>query len=194
VGSIVGHRRFITYFFCLGLGYMFIEITLIQRFILFLGHPTYAVSTVLFSLLLSSGGGSYFSGRVKQVDGRSLRLLLLVISIISLLYIFLSPVFFTLLGLSLAAKLLVSSLLIAPLGFVLGMPFPLGIRLLSGSRRVLIPWAWAANGCASVLGSILPVIIALSLGFSTVFVLASLTYLIAYFLLLYKHPLGSFSN
>lgn len=191
--GIVGHRRFITYFFCLGLGYMFIEITLIQRFILFLGHPTYAVSIVLFSLLLSSGGGSYFSGRVNMVNGRSLQLLLLGISTLSLLYIFLSPVFLTLLGLSLAAKLLTSFLLIAPLGFVLGMPFPLGIRLLSDSRRVLIPWAWAANGCASVLGSILPVIVALSLGFSTVFVLASLTYLIAYIVLLYKHPLESFS-
>ncbi|MFQ6124592.1 MAG: hypothetical protein ACE5R6_08320 [Candidatus Heimdallarchaeota archaeon] len=191
--DVVGHKRFITYFFCLGLGYMFIEITLIQRFILFLGHPTYAVSTVLFSLLLSSGGGSYFSGRVKLVDRRGLRFLLLGISTLSLLYIFLSPVFLTFLGLSLATKLLVSFLLIVPLGFVLGMPFPLGIRLLSDSRHVLIPWAWAANGCASVLGSILPVIIALSLGFSTVFVLASLTYLIAYLFLSYKHPFESFS-
>ncbi len=171
-----GQRRYLTYFFCIGLGYMFIELTLIQQFILFLGHPTYAISMVLFSLLLSSGVGSYLSGRVKLDVGSRLRPLLIGISVLCLFYTFLSRILLTLLGLPFAAKLVISFLLIFPLGFVLGMPFPLGIRMLSGSRRVLIPWAWAVNGCASVLGSILPMMVALSFGFPTVLVLASLVY------------------
>jgi len=180
---LVGQRRIITYFFCLGLGYMFVELTLIQRFILFLGHPSYAVSMVLFSLLLSSGGGSYFSGRFNFIKGKEIRPLLLGIGLLSALYVFLGPVLLALIGLPLPIKALSTIVLIAPLGFVLGMPFPLGIRLLNQSQQDLIPWAWAANGCASVLGSILPVIIALSLGFSSVFVLVSLIYLVCGFLL-----------
>jgi hypothetical protein len=173
----------LVYFFGLGLGYMFIEMATIQRFMLLLGHPVYSVSTVLFSLLLASGLGSYFSGRIKP-GGERHKMVLLMVGILALLYSFISPFILPLLGLPIAVRLLTTSILIAPLGFLMGMPFPLGVRTLTGSRRALIPWAWAVNGCASVLGSILPTILALNLGFSRIFQIAGAIYLVSLLMVL----------
>ena len=174
--EVAGRWSLLTYFFCLGLGYMFIEIATIQRFILFLGHPAYSVSAVLFSLLLTSGLGSYLSGRIQP--GRRVHMLVLLIAgLLIPLYGFVSPILRSLLGLPIMIRLLATPVIIAPLGLLLGIPFPIGVRLLEGLKRDLIPWAWAVNGCASVLGSILPTIIALSFGFSVVFLVAGVTYL-----------------
>jgi len=176
---VVGRGRLLAYFLCLGLGYMFIEIALIQKSILFLGHPVYAVSTVLFSLLVSSGVGSYISGGLRLRDGRVLIPIILFVCLLVGAYRFLLPsVFSSILGQPMAIRILTLILLVAPLGLVLGMPFPTGMRLLNVFGSELIPWAWAVNGCASVLGSILPVIVALSFGFSVVVLLASATYLV----------------
>jgi len=168
----------LVYFFGLGLGYMFIEMATIQRFMLLLGHPVYSVSAVLFSLLLASGLGSYFSGRITP-GGKRHKIVLLMVGFLTLLYSFISPFILPLLGLPFAARLLATSILIAPLGFLMGMPFPLGVRILTGSRRPLIPWAWAVNGCASVLGSILPTILALNMGFSRIYQIAGAIYLVS---------------
>ncbi|MEE8167702.1 MAG: hypothetical protein V3T58_02375 [Candidatus Hydrothermarchaeales archaeon] len=173
--SIPEKWRILTYFMCLGIGYMFIEIALIQKFILFLGHPVYAVSTVLFALLVCSGIGSLFTGRFNV---RVLKTIIPILSVLVLLYLaFLPRLFHIFLGGDFFLRHLVSLAFIAPLGFVMGMPFPLGIRLANKVDPYLVPWAWAVNGCASVLSAISAVMIALSLGFSFVLGLAGIVYL-----------------
>lgn len=175
----------LSYFSCLGFGYMFIEIVLIQRFILFLGHPVYATAVILFVLLTFSGVGSFLSGKFNVRNGGVLIPIICILSGIGMVYfIILSQIFHLLLGWEFMARLLVSSILIAPIGLVMGMPFPIGIRLTVKLNSDLIPWAWSVNGCSSVLGSILPIVIALSSGFSFVLALGSLIYLIGLGLIL----------
>ena len=173
---VEGRWRSLSYFFCLGLGYMFVEMATVQRFILLLGHPSYSISVVIFSLLLASGIGSFISGRIEPGGPRH-KIILLSIGLLTPLYGLASPLLSQLLGLPVAIRLLAAFLVVAPLGLLMGMPFPLGVGMLKGTREELIPWAWATNGCASVLGSILPTIVALSYGFSTVFLAAGVAYL-----------------
>jgi hypothetical protein len=147
---------------------------LLQRFILFLGHPIYAFAAVLFTLLTFSGLGSLLSPRL------SLRKALAALIIVIACYPFLLPYLFRwLLGGSMAFRLLASVIILAPLGFLMGFPFPKGIRLTSKVAPGLIPWAWGINGCASVLSSILAVMIAISYGFSWVLVAGGLGYALA---------------
>jgi hypothetical protein len=163
--------RVFFYFALLGLGYLFVEIPLMQRFILFLGHPIYAFATTLFALLLFSGLGSVTCPRFSLLK----MLVLLVVAI--LLYPLLLPrLFQLLLGQSFALRLLASVVSLAPLGFLMGIPFPGGIALLDRLAPDLIPWAWGINGCLSVLASILSTMLAISFGFSWVLVGASLAY------------------
>lgn len=162
------------YFLCLGLGFMFIEIVLIQRFILFLGRPVYALSVTLFSVLIFSGCGSLASNRL----GTRAKMVLPTLGLGVIVYHFsLSPLFHLFLGQPLTVRILVSVLLLAPLSFLLGIPFPLGIRILNRLSPTSIPWAWGINSCSSVVGSITAVVIALHFGFSMVFVLAGVIYL-----------------
>ncbi len=175
---VEGGLRLLAYFFCLGVGYMFVEMATVQRFILLLGHPSYSISVVIFSLLLASGLGSYISGRIEPGSLRH-KLVLLAIGLLVPLYGLASPLVSQLLGLPTTLRLLAAFLVVAPLGILMGMPFPLGVRMLEGSKEDLIPWAWATNGCASVLGSILPIIMALSFGFSKVFIAAGVAYLVS---------------
>jgi hypothetical protein len=166
-----GRGRVFLYFALLGLGYLFVEIPLMQRFILFLGHPIYAFATTLFALLLFSGLGSMICPRL------SLLKMLILLSVAILLYPLLLPHLFQfLLGQGFALRLLVSVVSLAPLGFLMGIPFPGGIALLDRLAPDLIPWAWGINGCLSVLASILSTMLAISFGFSWVLVGASLAY------------------
>jgi hypothetical protein len=174
--EIIKETKILTYFAFLGLGYMFIELALIQKFILILSHPIYSVSTVIFSLLLGSGIGSYLSVMITPLSKKH-RIILMSISFLTPLYGFTSHLLNFLLNLTTLTRILILFLVIAPLGLFMGMPFPLGIRVLIGPKKPLLPWAWAVNGCASVLGSILPIIIAYQFGYSTVFLIAGLTYL-----------------
>jgi len=173
IGKYPRKKGILVYFFCLGIGFMFIEITLIQKFILFLGHPVYAVSAILFSLLLFAGLGSFYSERLKSPAQ-----VIPALSLLIILYLLILPQIFNLfLGHEIMIRYLISLVTIAPLGFLMGIPFPLGVRITKKINPALIPWAWAVNGCASVLGSILAIMIALSWGFSSVLVLASAVYL-----------------
>lgn len=169
-------KGFLAYFFFLGLGYMFVELATIQKFILVLSHPIYSVSTVIFSLLLGSGIGSYLSARITPLSKHH-RFVLLFVTCLILVYGSASHLLSYLLTLPTVTRVFVTFLIIAPLGVFMGMPFPLGMRVLTGSKKPLIPWAWAVNGCASVLGSILPIIVALFFGYSRVYLLAGLVYL-----------------
>jgi hypothetical protein len=174
------------YFLSLGFAYMFIEMVLIQKFILFLGHPVYSVSIVLFTILSSSGVGSLFSQRLKIREGRALALVIPILSGAVALYLIALPnLFKLLLGQKLFIRILTSPILIGPLGFIMGMPFPLGIRRVNKLNPDLIPWVCSINGCSSVLGSILPVTIALSLGFPSVLALGGVVYLAGLMMILH---------
>lgn len=175
-----GKVRFLTYFFCLGIGFMFIEIALMQKFILFLGYPTYSISVVLASLLIFSGIGSYLTAKLKKKMMKGLTLAIILLAGVVCSYQLLFPhIFQALLQGSLAIRILSSLLILSPLGFLMGMPFPIGIMLVNRYSSSLIPWVWGVNGFASVLGSIFAAILAISFGFSAVFLLASAAYLIA---------------
>jgi hypothetical protein len=171
----------LSYFIAVGLGYILVEITLIQRFVLFLGHPTYALTVVIFLMLLASGAGS-LSARRLTVGIRTLRPVLLLITVAVIAYLGVLPfILRSLVGLPFAAKLLVSGALIVPLGFIMGMPFPTGLRLLDESSIAggLTEWAWAMNASASVLGSVLAMVIALHFGLNVTFFCGALAYALA---------------
>ncbi|HIC89105.1 MAG TPA: hypothetical protein EYP04_06855 [Anaerolineae bacterium] len=163
--------RVFAYFTLLGLGFLCVEIPLIQRFILFLGQPAYALMAVLFALLLFAGIGSALAARWP------LRVELLTLTALVLAYPWLLSWLFGLtLGVPLAGRFAVAVLALLPLGLLLGMPFPQGIRLLERNAPHLIPWAWAMNGCVSVISSVLAAILALSFGFTIVLMVGAAAY------------------
>ena len=174
-GGLPGSKRLkgrvLIYFGLLGLGFLFVEIPLIQRFILFLGQPIYAFTTVAIALLLFSGLGSLAAQRLSP------RWTLPPLVALILFYPLGLPVLFqNALTAPMEVRLLVAVLCLAPLGFLMGIPFPGGLAWLRDRSPGMIPWAWAVNGCASVLASILAAIIALSAGFSWVLAAAALAY------------------
>jgi hypothetical protein len=168
------------YFLLLGLAFLWIEIPLMQRFILLLDHPMYSFSVVLFSLLVFSGLGSLASPRL----GPYRRWAVLALGILTLVYA-LAPVppVDRVLGLSLAARVAITIISIAPLAFLMGIPFPTGIAAVRSRQPGLIPWAWGVNGYGSVLGSGLAALIALSWGFSAALMLAGAAYIAAWALI-----------
>jgi len=166
----------ISYFGGLGLGYLFVEIVLIQRFTLYLGHPIYATAAVLATLLISSGVGSFFSERLKS-DRRSVIRAAGIVALFLLPYVvFLTPLLKATIALPAVAKVLVAFVLIAPPSFFMGIPFPVGLRFLSGSSHVQVPWAWGINGCFSVISTALAAILAVELGFVAVMLFAVAAY------------------
>jgi len=159
-------------FGCLGFGYLFVEIPLMQQFILFLGSPAYAMAVVLFSILLFSGIGSALSPRVRP------RTALLSLPVIVGAYTFGLPTLLDVtLGAPLWARLGLTVVILAPPGLLMGIPFPSAVDLLERRAPGLIAWAWAVNGGASVIASILAALVALSAGFSAVLVLGTACYL-----------------
>jgi len=166
------------YFSCLGLGFMMIEIGLLRRFILFLGHPIYALAVILFALLIFSGLGSRLSAD-RAGDRRFLQRILLALVLLSPIYCFLLPgILTTLVGLSLPLRCLIAVVLLVPLALLLGMPLPLGMALLHPQGES-IPWSWGINGAASVLGTILAVVVAMNFGFNLTILMGTTLYLVA---------------
>ena len=184
------------YFVAIGLGYILVEIAFIQRFVLFLGHPTYALTVVVFLLLLSSGAGSLVSRWwLDNVLRVRLPLMLIVASL--LLYVLIMPALLNrLVGLPFVLKLLVSAVLLVPLGFAMGMPFPTGLRALvrisvpetSDANENSVEWAWAMNAASSVLGSVLAMVIAIQFGLNVTLACGALAYLLAFFLIRTLQP------
>jgi hypothetical protein len=162
------------YFIAVGFGYILVEISLIQRFVLFLGHPTYALTVVVFLLLLSSGAGSVAARRRVTNANRILLLLGLIAGLILLNVLVLPWLLSAAVGLPFAIKLVISALVLSPLGFFMGMPFPTGLRLVP-----TVEWAWALNAAASVLGSVMAMVIAIEFGLTITLSCAALAYLLA---------------
>ncbi len=167
------------YFVAVGLGYILVEIAFIQRFVLFLGHPVYAMTVVVFLMLLSSGAGSMMSRRWIADPMRVTRPLLLIAAAL-LAYVAILPLILgSLVGLPFMLKLVISGILLVPPGFVMGMPFPSGLRALSGSGESAVEWAWAMNAASSVLGSVLAMVIAIQAGLNVVLACGAVAYLLA---------------
>ncbi|HEY75574.1 MAG TPA: hypothetical protein G4O00_05250 [Thermoflexia bacterium] len=156
----------------LGVAYLFVEIPLLQRFILFLGQPAYSMATVLGALLLFSGLGSLMSTRVRP--GRATAILALLVLVYRLVgWEGLEP----LLGMPLAARLAATVVGLAPLGLLMGIPFPALLTRLQGEAPLLVPWAWGVNGAISVVASVLAALLALSWGLGAVLAIGAACYL-----------------
>jgi hypothetical protein len=174
-------------FAMLGLAFMAFEITLIQRFSLFLGYPTYSLTVTLMAILLSTGVGALVSARWHSRPNRMLAALAAGIVGLGALYKWVTPLIEdNLQSWPLAAKAMVVIVLCAPLGFCLGMFMPLAISLVARDHRhttEYVAWGWAINGFFSVIGSTLTTMVSMSYGFRTVLGISVVLYLIVILLL-----------
>lgn len=170
------------YFAALGLGFMFFAITMIQRLVLFLGYPTYSLTVTLASILVFTGLGALSSERFANRRG-VMFVLLAALSVLTIFYqTGLDNLTNSLLTESLAIRVLVAIVILAPLGFCLGMFMPLGLSAVSklgGPADEYIAWSWAVNGFFSVIGSVLTTILSMSFGFTAVQYLAVAVYAVA---------------
>jgi spermidine synthase len=167
------------YFVAVGLGYIMVEIAFIQRFVLFLGHPTYALTVVIFLLMLSSGAGSLFSRLwIPKAEMGWVPLILVVATLLAYIF-FLPSRLAALVGMDFGFRLFVSGVLLIPLGFVMGMPFPTGLRALASAPDNAVEWAWAMNAAASVLGSVMAMVIAIQFGLTVTLSCGAAAYVIA---------------
>lgn len=165
------------YFTALGLAFLFIEIVFIQRLQLFLGHPIYAVAAALAGFLLFAGFGSGFSQRWLAAPRRGVVLAVAGIVVASVVaVVVMAHVLPLLASAGIGFRFGAALLLIAPLAFAMGMPFPLGLAITRARAPSLVPWAWGINGCASVLSPLLASLLAIHFGFTTVLVLSIALY------------------
>ncbi|HLJ50516.1 MAG TPA: hypothetical protein VKU01_31100 [Bryobacteraceae bacterium] len=170
-----GVRRFLVYFACIGTGYILIQVALIQKFVLFLGHPTYALTVIVFSMLISSGLGSFYS---RKLALSRLNVILGVIAVcVAVLAFVAAPIGEYGVGLPLPLKMLITVALIAPAGFLMGMPFPTGLTRLESRYPQAVRWAWALNAASSVLGSAGAIFLAIYLGLRVTLLIGGALYL-----------------
>ncbi len=176
--------RSVLYFFFIGISFIVVEIILIKIFQLFLGSPAYSISGIIFSLLLASGVGSLLSKRINRLfKEKTILYLSLFIFVILIIYaLFLFKIIYALIQFSLALRLLITFVLIFIVGLPMGVFFPSGLRYLGDTDKNMIGWAWGANAFATVLGSVLTVIVAINMNFAWALILAALSYLLAGFL------------
>lgn len=176
-GSGPTARRFLPYFALIGIGFMFCEIFLIQKLILPLENATYAIAAVLASLLAGSGAGSLLSQRYAALRRP---LIATAVGLLVILYALLvqhAPAVLTSLTPALRFTAVIAALI--PLGLPMGIPFPLGMRLLGERDPSLIPWAWVVNGAFSVMAPVMALMLAMAAGFGVVAYLAAGAYLLA---------------
>jgi hypothetical protein len=167
------------YFAAIGFGFMLVEISQVQRLAIFLGHPVYSLSVVLFSLLLSSGIGSLATARLSSRPQSSTRVLLLLV-VVLVAFGSITPVvvrYFD--ATSTATRIAVSVAILLPIGFFMGMAFPIGMRRALSEAPSIAPWLWGVNGAASVSASVLVVVIALGAGIAAAFWVGTACYLVA---------------
>jgi hypothetical protein len=168
------------YFAGIGLGYIIVELVMMHRLALFLGNPTYSLTVVLAALLLSSAAGSFWAGK----RGRHIQTMLPKIQVALFLLIpgiwILSGALSPSLDLSTGWRVLITVLIMAPPGFVMGIFLPVGLSYLSRNGRSFVPWAWAVNGAASVAGSLGSIVVAMNFGYLRALVLGVLCYALTF--------------
>ncbi|MGM0368486.1 MAG: hypothetical protein ACQEP2_07990, partial [Actinomycetota bacterium] len=171
-----GNYPYLIYFLSIGLGFFFIELPFIQKFILILGKPAYSLSVILFSIMLFAGIGSFVTSRYRVNINWTIPILFVYVILFVFTFRHLSSF---MLSRVLWQRFLLTVLLVMPAGFLMGMPFPLGIARAKVEKPNIVPWLWAINGCASVIGSIAAVIVSLHLGFLVVIGISGLLYISA---------------
>jgi hypothetical protein len=176
-----GWPGWLIYFAALGAGFMLLEVALLQRFVLLLGHPVYSLTVTLFSLLLGTGLGSLVSRRIDpdRIRTMGLAAILAVIATAVAAVIVLPSVIDFAIAWPLTVRLAIAVLLMIPVGVLLGVPLPAGMRLLAMRRPTLIAWGWGMNGAFSVVGATLAVFIAMNWGFSATLLSAAAVYAVA---------------
>ena len=168
------YRASLAYFACLGVGFIVVELALLQSMTLLLGHPIFTLSVLLFTLLAAGGLGSSFSARFRVPA------VCAAVAAAGIVYAFALPRLVpALLPLPLWARLLIAVAIVAPLGFAMGMPFPSGLRRVGGGSLPEPPFYWGLNGVMSVVGSIGTVLIAVTLGFQVAMIVGALCYVCA---------------
>jgi hypothetical protein len=177
-----GWFGWLAYFGALGAGFMLIEVSVLQRFVLLLGHPVYSLTVTLFSLLLGTGVGAAWSRRVKdEALARSASVALLLVAAVGVFVIAaVTPVIGWAIPFARAARIAIAVGLLAPIGMLLGIPMPTGLRLLQARAPEMVTWAWGINGALSVLGATLAIFIAMNWGFRATLLAASATYLMGF--------------
>jgi len=176
-----GSASFLLFFVAIGLGFMFVEISQMQRLMVFLGRPTYALSVVLFTLLVGSGVGSLICGRwLPNANPRRCMLALAGVVVALALFGVLTPLMIDALGAATtSARVSATAAILFGIGLFLGLPFPLGMHAAKRRAAELTPWLWGINGAASVLCSVLAMIVALSFGITTCFWVGVACYAVA---------------
>jgi len=186
---LLGHRlprepgsiRSLLFFLFIGAGYILIQVALIQKFVLFLGHPTYALTVIIFSMLLSSGIGSFSSKRIVRGDIRTLsRVLLAIVAAILVLSAIVAPISESGVALPFPIKVFISVAVISPVGFLMGMPFPTGLTLLERIMPASVRWAWAINAASSVMGSAGAMFLAIYIGLHMTLIVGGVLYAAAW--------------
>ncbi len=180
--NLIRRRQMLVYFAALGLAFLFIEIAFIQKLMLFLHHPLYAVAVSLTAFLLFAGLGSAYTQRHHKSSNNYFGITLPVLVIVALSAIYLltlDTLFSYLIHLPDVVRIVISVIIIAPLAFCMGMPFPKGLSQLGQHAPDLISWAWGINGCASVISAVLASLLAMHFGFNIVIVIAGLLYILA---------------
>jgi len=174
-----GWSLWLVYFGALGAGFMLLEVALLQRFVLLLGHPVYSLTVTLFALLLGTGLGSLLSRKIAMPRVRRTGLVVLASAagVAGLAAAGLPRLIDLAISWPLPARLALAAALVAPTGVLLGIPLPTGMRLLAATRPALIPWGWGMNGAFSVVGATVAVFIALNWGFSTTLLAGGSIYL-----------------
>jgi hypothetical protein len=175
-----GVLRMLLYFLCIGIGYILVQVALIQKFVMLLGHPTYALTVIVFSMLVFSGLGSFYSRKVVAADDSRLRRVLIVVALFVSALAFLAPVVSDAgIAWPLPLKMLATALLIAPAAFMMGMPFPSGLSRLEKLHPASVRWAWALNAASSVLGSASAIFLAIYLGLRETLLVGGVMYICA---------------
>jgi hypothetical protein len=176
-----GWPAWLAYFGALGAGFMLLEVALLQQFVLLLGHPVYSLTVTLFSLLLGTGLGALMSRHIApdRVKAITMRAVLAVAGVALLAPTLVPALIDVAIPWPLWLRIITAVLVLLPLGFVLGMPLPGGMRLLAAHRPEIIPWGWGLNGAFSVIGATLAVFIAMNWGFSTALLAGGAVYVAA---------------
>ncbi len=183
-----GVRGFLIYFVFLGAGYILIQVALIQKFVLFLGHPTYALTVIIFAMLVSSGLGSFFSRRIggDAAIARLRWILLAVAGAVAILAFIAAPISEMGVGWPLIVKMAITVVLIAPVGFLMGIPFPTGLTRLEARYPQAVRWAWSLNAASSVMGSATAIFLAIYLGLRLTLLIGGSLYLGALLIVWWK--------
>jgi len=173
--------RALVFFACIGIGFVLVEVGLVAQFVMFLGHPVYALSAVLCSLLVSSGLGSLWTSRVADaslvgVGSRRAQVLVVLLVVMAL---GLGDLLRFAVALPLWGRVLTTFALLAPLGLLMGTQAPLAIKLVSKRSESLVPWCWGLGGLASVVATASGTLLAMHVGFSALLLCAAVAYLVA---------------